>query len=201
MSTGTRHLRHLGLALAIALAAGGCALGPREPGTASSVPPSPTPTAPQAWTTFTSDRYGYAMDHPVDWHVREAPGEAFVPGMRPRSSGTDNFASPDAHRYGGDDGLVVVAALPLEGSETLDDFTARASTATPCGAGAARDPIMLDGEPAQSRYFTCGAHDWLQHTALHGDHGFIVWLVTTVPPGPGNRDINDQFLASFRFTE
>lgn len=43
--------------------------------------------------------------------------------------------------------------------------------------------------------------DWLQVTAIHGDRGYVVWLVATAPPLAHQRPVNQQFLESFHFTD
>ncbi len=166
-----------------------------------SAPVQPSPSASASWVTFTSDRYGYSIEHPADWRVLEQPGQPTMRRMEPRSAGTDTIASATAARYGGQDGVVVIWAVALETGETLDQFTARASGTTDCATAVAAESTTLDGEPAREHSFNCSSWDWIQVTAIHGDRGYVVWLVTTALPAPQDRPINDQFLASFEFTD
>ena len=187
-------------ALAVLWLAGCTASGAGAPSPAGS--PSELPSPSVAWTTFVSDRYGYAIEHPVDWSVREVGGNPLRVGQRLGSPGTDLIGPDDSFRYGSDDGMVAIFAKDPEPGETLEDFTLRHSRASACReAGARRDPTRLDGEPAEVRSFSCGAHRWLQLTAFHDGRAYVVWLVATAPPGPANRPANDQLLASFRFTD
>jgi hypothetical protein len=165
--------------------------------------PAPSDASPSvSWVTFTSDRYAYAIQHPADWTVTEQSGEVSLDGMEVGDPGTDLIRSPDSRRRGVDDGVVVVSAHDLQGSESLADFTQRVSMSAACGgSGFALDDTQLDGEPAEQRIFECDVWDWLQVTAIHGGRGYVVWLVATAPPLAHERPINDQFLATFRFTD
>jgi hypothetical protein len=163
--------------------------------------PVESSSAELPWVTFTSDRYGYSIEHPADWRVLEQAGEATMSRMEPRSAGTDTIASALASRYNGQDGAVVIWADELEEGESLDQFTARASGVTDCTTALPAEPTELGGEPARRHSFTCATWDWLQLTAIHDDRGYVMWLVTTMAPPPQDRPINDQFVASFRFTD
>lgn len=160
---------------------------------------APTSSAP--WVSFTSERYGYSIDHPADWRVLEQAGEVRLDGMRPESPGTDNLVSEAMARVGGRDGMLVISAHPLETGEDLVDFTVRASRATTCGTEFPARDADVGGEPALRHSFVCAGYDWLQYTAIHGDRGYVIWMLTTVGASPGDRPINDEFLASFRFTD
>jgi len=162
---------------------------------------SPHPTPSPAWVTFESDRYAYSIGHPVQWEVLEQDGAAELPGLRPRFPGTDTIATPQSHRDDGLEGTVMIAARDLEEDEALSNFTAKASLATPCGPGSDHDTTTLVGEPADYRRFQCGGTFWVQLTAQHGGRGYLVWLISVVPPHADERPINDQFLDTFRFTD
>ena len=123
-------------------------------------------------------------------------------GMRIGSPGTDLIASRDSIRFNSDDGALVVSAHELEGTESLADFTDRVSREAACGgSGHVLDDTVLGGEPAGHRTFACGAFNWIQVTALHADRGYVVWAVATAEPPAVERTINDEFLATFRFTD
>ena len=193
------------IALLASILTAACGVG--GPAVETAGQPSPTfasvePTPSPAWVTFSSDRHAYAIDHPADWRVLEQVGTPNLPGMRVRPAGTDTIASPTAARFDGDDGVVVVSSHELEPGESLEDFSTRVSHTAACRTdGYGHADTRLDGEPAESRKFSCSEWDWIQITAIHAGRGYVVWLVATMPPKPADRPINDQFLASFRFTE
>lgn len=159
------------------------------------------PSPSVASTTFTSERYGYSLQHPGDWVMREVTGDLYLDGMRPKSPGTDNLVPPLARRIGGEDGYVVISAHELLPNETLDEFSLRAAEATRCGPGSGWEPRTLGGEEALTRFFACGGYSWLQYAAFHAKRGYVVWLVATDAPLPQNRPVNDAILASFEFTD
>ena len=215
--SSTRSMSTVTVAMAVALTIGACASdatgSPSTPPATSqasaaqhsrSAAPesaSPHPTPSSAWETFESDRYGYSIGHPVDREVLEQDGAVELAGLRPRFPGTDTIATPRSHRDDGLEGTVVIAARELEAGEALSNFTARASLATPCGPGFDHDTTTLGGEPADQRTFECGGTFWVQIAALHGGRGYLVWLISVVPPHADERPINDQFLDTFRFTD
>ena len=158
--------------------------------------PSPSP----AWVTFTSERYGYAIDHPSDWRVQSQGGGVLPRGQELRAPGTDLIGSSEAFQT--DDGLISISAHDLEPGETLSEFTDRFSANAACGEVSVRsDTRLLGGEEAEDRDMTCSEWAWLQVTALHGDRGYVIWLVATAPPDPEQRPINHEILATFRFTD
>ena len=164
--------------------------------------PAPAPSSSPAWETFTSQRYGYTIQHPAGWRVTERGGDVRLEGMEIGSPGTDEIRSPESARLGLDDGTVVVSAHELEAGESLADFTERVSRSAACQTGGfALDPRQLDGEEAEQLIFECDVWDWLQVTAIHGDRGYVIWLVATAPPLAHDRLINEQFLETFHFTD
>lgn len=170
------------------------------PNIGTEAPPTATPSP--AWATFTSERYGYSIQYPSDWLASERGGAIRLNGMEIGSPGTDDFRSRDGLQRGVDDGVVVVSAHELEAGESLPDFTERVSQSAACqNGGFALDATQLDGEPAEQRIFECDVWDWLQVTAIHGDRGYVVWLVATEPPLAHKRPINQQWLTGFHFTD
>lgn len=189
--------------LAVGIVLAGCTAQGAGP-SSSAVPPhasaSPSASAKVEWTSFSSDRYAYTLEHPADWVVRETPGDVYIGGLRPGTPGTDLFIPPESARHGTDDGVVVVMAHDTLPDETLEEFTRRLSLGAACGSlGRARDPMTLGGEPAEVRTFACGGHDWLQLTALRDGRGYVLWAVATTHPRPTNRPVNDAIIASFAF--
>lgn len=170
--------------------------------TASDVPPSdtPAPTPVAAWTTFTSERFAYAIDHPADWRAVEGAGTANISELRPFTGGSDMIASEETHRFKHRHGLQVAVVEP-EAGQTLDAFTQ--SVHMPCGGPFEHEETTLDGEPAVQRSFRCdGNHPvYLQVTALHEGRGYLLWFMTIEPPLAPERPEYLTMLESFAFTE
>ena len=160
--------------------------------------PEPTPVA--EWATFTSERYGYAIDHPADWQARESAGTPIIPNLRPFVGGTDILASLETHRFKHRHGLLV-ASVELEPEQTLEEFTQ--SVHMPCGGPFFHEAGTLDGEPSETRHFRCdGNHPvYLQVTALHEGRGYVLWFMTIEPPIATERAEYQHMLQSFGFTD
>lgn len=201
-------MKHRPIAAALAGVAliGGCATpasdGPStEPSGSRRVDSSADPSPTSSWETFTSDRFGYSIGHPSDWEIREQVGEVSLQGLRPRHPGTDNIATPDSHQQGLRDGVVMIAVRDLQEEESLTEFTRAADEATTCGPPFGYDDVTLGGEPAEYSKFECATTFWVQVTAVHDGRGYLLWLISTTPPKADRRPINDQFLATFAFTD
>jgi hypothetical protein len=160
--------------------------------------PAPTPVA--AWTTFTSERFAYAIDHPADWRAVEGAGTANISELRPFTGGSDMIASEETHRFKHRHGLQVAVVEP-EAGQTLEEFTQ--SVHMPCGGPFEHEETTLDGEPAMQRSFRCdGNHPvYLQLTALHEGRGYLLWFMTIEPPLAPERPEYLTMLESFAFTE
>jgi hypothetical protein len=166
-------------------------------------PPDPTATPtpePIEWTRFTSDRYGYAMDHPSDWQALEKVGVSAVTALKPYGGGTDIFATADNLKWQTRHGMQV-ASFEVEDGTTLEDFTR--SVHMPCGGAAASEQWVLDGEPAIWRRFSCNLDrpTYVQVTALHAGRGYVLWLMSSEPPRAHERPEYDVILESFEFTD
>lgn len=199
MRISITRLAPLMLVILGACTAQGVAPQPSPTGGAVSSAPSPTPVT--EWASFASDRYGYSIEHPADWVVRQVPGSPYLEGVRVGSPGTDLLIPPDSARFGTDDGVVAVMAHELLDGETLEAFTERFSRAAACNSlGRPKDPVTLGGEIAEVRSFSCGGHNWLQLTALSAGRGYVLWAVGTTTPHPANRPVNEAIIGSFAFT-
>ena len=160
---------------------------------------SPAPTPVREWATFTSERHGYAVDHPADWRADEEFGAVFVSNLRPFNPGADTITTEEAHRYRTRYGLMV-ATEPVEPGTSLEEFTA--SIHRPCGGPSGDRAITLDGERASWGKFTCPDNKaYVQVTALHGDLGYVLWLMTSARPHASERPEYDAIVASFEFTD
>jgi hypothetical protein len=171
-------------------------------GAGADASPSATPSeGPIEWTTFVSDRYGYAVDHPADWRVVEQFGVPPVISMvRPFDEGADFIASDDAHRFKSRHGIQVVA-VETEAGQTLEDFTQ--SVHMPCGGPNAEQATKLAGEEAVYRTFRCNSNRpvYIQVTALHEGRGYLLWLMTSFPPNADERPEYQSMIESFEFTD
>jgi hypothetical protein len=171
-------------------------------GAGADASPSATPSeGPIEWTTFVSDRYGYAIDHPSDWRVVEQFGVPPIISMvRPFDEGADFIASDDAHRFKSRHGLQVVA-VEAEAGQTLAEFTQ--SVHMPCGGPNAEQAMTLAGEEAVYRTFRCNSNRpvYIQVTALHEGRGYLLWLMTSFPPNADERPEYQAMIESFEFTD
>jgi hypothetical protein len=173
---------------------------PLEDGPNDTPTPTPVPTPVTAWTTFTSERYSYAIDIPADWEAREGAGTPNIPKLRPFTGGSDMLASLETHRFQHRHGLQV-ASVEVDPDQALDEFTS--SVHMPCGGPGAHEEATLDGEPAIHRTFRCdGNHPvYLQVTAFHEGRGYVLWFMTIEPPEAPVRAEYLAMLESFRFTD
>jgi hypothetical protein len=181
------------LLIAVILAA--CQGGAGTP----SVTASPTP-GPIEWTTFESERYGYAVDYPVGWKIVEQFGVSVIPGLRPFDAGTDYIATEDNHRYRTREGLQV-ASVEVSPEVTLDAFTN--SVHMPCGGANTNEEVTLAGEDAIYREFSCNSNRpyYLQLTALHGGRGYVLWFMTSFGTRADDRPEYRVMIDSFAFTD
>jgi hypothetical protein len=167
--------------------------------------PTPTPVATSPWglsgqlATFTSPRYAYSMDHPVEWTVRKAT-ESLVEGSAPwiDGAGVDYTSSNPATDVTTTPG-VIVGATHLTAGRTLESWTELVAVAT-CGTPAARGTMTIDGESgALLEYAACFGLHHLWATVIHDGIGYhIVWI------GPTTTEVQDRALfetiaATFRF--
>jgi hypothetical protein len=167
---------------------------------APSAPPTPTPTPELRWETFVSERYGYSVEHPAHWEPREKVGVAVFSVLRPFSPGTDIFTTPEDHKFYTRHGLQVAVA-EVEPGTTLEDFTR--AVHMPCGGPTLNEEIVLDGEPALLRKFSCDSNRpvYLQVSALHDGRGYLLWLMTIQRPFAHERPEYRAIIDSFEFTD
>ena len=188
--------RALGSWLLLSLLVTACGLtGP------SSMPtPTPGPTPVAEWATFESDRHGYAIDHPADWVAQEKVGSTDFSILRPYNSGADFITSPDHHKALTRHGVQVAAAEVEPGTELMELTN---DVYMSCGGPWAEEEITLDGEPAISRTFSCNGNRpvYVQVTAIHGELGYVLWLMTSERPHADDRDEYETIVDSFRFTD
>jgi hypothetical protein len=186
-----------GALLILVLAACSAAPSPTPRPTAD---PTPDPTPVAEWATFTSERFGYAIDHPADWEAHVNPGTPILRNLRPYVGGTDVIASLESHRFQHRHGLQV-ASLEVDPAQTLEELTN--SVHMPCGGPNHQEETTLDGEPALIRHFRCdGNHPvYIQATTIHEGRGYVLWLMTIEPPIATERPEYRHMLDSFAFTD
>jgi len=167
--------------------------------------PTPTPVATSPWglsgqmVTFISPHYGYSIDHPIEWGVRQAT-EGLVEAGAPwiDSPGVDYTSSNPATDVTFTPGVIVGATQVLAG-RTLDEWTDLV-TVTTCGSPNVRGPMTIDGDSgALLEYAACFGLHHLWATVIHEGIGYhIVWI------GPTTTEVQDRALfekiaATFRF--
>ena len=167
--------------------------------------PAPTPAATSPWglsgqmVTFTSPRYGYSMDHPLEWTVRRAT-EGLVEGGAPwiDSPGVDYTSRNPATDVTLTPG-VIVGATAVTAGRTLDDWTDLV-TVTTCGPPDARGAMTVDGESgALLEYANCYGLHHLWATVIHDGIGYhIVWIGPTKSEAE-DRALFDAMATTFRF--
>jgi hypothetical protein len=168
--------------------------------------PSPTPSSPPATPAFglsgdvvayTSPWYGYTIDRPAEWSVREATEDLAELGPPWIDSTVVDYvaAQPAGALVPG----IIVASTELAPGRTLDEWTDLTTVAT-CGPLESRQSIPVDGETGLLlEYPRCLGYHHLWVTVVRGTTGFhIVWISL---PGTEAEDrlAFERVLASFRF--
>ncbi len=168
-------------------------------GGSPSVVTSPSPE-PIEWTTFESERYGYAVDYPLGWKVVEQVGTSVISGLRPFDPGADYFATVDDHRYRTRQGLQV-ASVEVEPDVTLNEFSN--SVHMPCHGANTDEETTLAGEDAVYREFSCNSNRpyYLQLTVLHGGRGYVLWFMSSFGTRADEREDYQVMIDSFAFTD
>lgn len=209
------HVRALaGIAAVVAIAVGALILRPgssssgigagqsasRSP---SSAPPSPEAlaTVPIGWTTYTSSRIAYSIDHPAEWIVTPATQDWPSTGLPdPTSPAYDVFLfrqEPIGTR-------LLVSSDPLEAGEDAAGRLAemdRASAAHGCQSSD-RHTITIDGVSARQEDQVCVDHgtDYLIEVLITNNSRFYkIILFSNAAFTDEDRATVDRVLASFRF--
>ena len=207
-TTPMSNVMRLVAAIAIAVVAASVAFNVFRPSGGVGVGASPSPTvtpaptpSPQSsptpltagWTTYTSNRYGFTIGHPVDWTVRAADHNYTSPtdGM---TQATEGFIAPDA--------AVLVSAwsvvVPVGTSANTWIQTYCPKSTTPCtGIQSRAVPVTMDGHAGVLVPFTSD----IQAFFLVGNRMYIVaeWRPefdqTVLPYGSG-RLLVEGFLST-----
>lgn len=165
---------------------------------AESAAPSAAPTVPTEWTTYTSDRYGYAIDYPSDWIATPAAkdwpstGESY-----PDDNAVDKWALPP-----GDPNwvLMFVSSVALSPDELPADRIAKldADNAQFCQLSNTRD-VTIGGVAARREDGKCFGSDYMDQVALvNGDRFYLIYLLSAQPFSETSLGTFEHFLGSFR---
>jgi hypothetical protein len=164
----------------------------------SSAAPSPTPSPSLAWETFTSDRFGYRVELPVDW-LHSAPVDDLPDDLYPgdESAYADRWDQP-VQRFP----YVVIAVIDPE-PETDAAWLERnvASAVAMCDAS---DPVAVgvDGATAERRTAACGAGVATEFVLLtHAGRTYSIEINAATSDAATASAILDHVLESFTFTD
>lgn len=214
-TVAARHAEEVGMAsrfmiglslVAIILAGCGAAGSPSVEASAAVVPslaaesasPSAAATVPAEWKTYTSDRYGYAIDAPSDWIATPAAkdwpptGESY-----PDDNAIDKWALPP-----GDPNwvLMFVSSIALSPGELPADRIAKldADNAQFCQLSNRRD-VTTGGVPARREDGKCFGSDSMDQVALvNGDRFYLIYLLSAQPFSETSKATFEHFLGSFK---
>jgi hypothetical protein len=174
-----------------------------------SVFPSASPTAaaatasPSGSTTplsepFTSRRYGYRFERPVDWQVEESTrpwgiGEVVAPDLE----SLDRFLVPSSNP-GSPTGFVGVASQPIAAGDTaetwLDGYKARFQTAnhTQCRPYLPSDwePSTAAGATGSMLRFTCDGIAIVDFITVRAGRGWVI---------SGDRALVEHLISTLQF--
>jgi hypothetical protein len=164
---------------------------------AASFSPSAGATVPTDWTTYTSTRYGYAIDAPSDWIATPAAkdwpssGESY-----PDDNAIDKWALPP-----GDPNwvLMFVSSVALSPGEVAADRIAKldADNAQFCQLSNRQD-VTVGGVAARREDGTCFGSDYMDQVALvNGDRFYLIYLLSGQPFSATSKATFGHFLDSF----
>lgn len=172
----------------------------------TSVPPSasqPTialagTTVPGAWTTYTSPRYGYAVDYPTDWKLtpatRDWPSDY---GTYPDGNAVDGWDAPTFDPWI----MMFVLSVQLSKGESAADRIAKLDkdNAAACELGHRHD-VTVDGVAARQEDGMCFQSDYISQIAVvHSGRFYFIYLLSGSPFSDTTLATFNRFVASFRF--
>lgn len=170
---------------------------------------SPAPIDPATWVPYTSERFGYTLDHPADWTISPSRFD-WEPGTihSEESQWPDELSDPEGGYNGG--GYTIYAGRQaLEPGQTPESWAAQYITDKALDAGgvcgdistARYEPVDIDGETGQRIDMVCaGASFYTAAIVVHDGSAYLVAIAT-----PSNSrdaravELFDAVLASFRF--
>ena len=217
----------VGVAAVLMVAAGGLyLLAPRDapgvggavatptPSASPSVAPSPSPSAaatptpidPATWVPYTSERYGYTLDHPADWTIKPSQSD-WQPGTihSELSQWADVISDPQG-------GYTIFAGRQdLETGQTPESWTAQYISNKAADAGGAGgvcgdisteryEQVEIDGETGSRIAMVCVTTFYTAAIVVHDGSAYLVALATVADSGNARAiELFDAVLASFRF--
>jgi hypothetical protein len=174
-----------------------------------SATPTPAPIDPATWVAYTSERFGYTLEHPADWTIKPSQLD-WEPGAihSELSQWPDELNDPEGGYAAG--GYTIYAGRQgLETSQTPEAWAAQYISNKVLDAGGIcgdisadqYEPIEIDGEIGQRIEMVCASSAF--YTAVFAVHDGSAYLVALATPS-NSRDARaiellDAVLASFRF--
>ena len=173
------------------------------------------PAGTERTRTFESTRYGYALELPAGWYVRDEGAGEWGPGeLSYVGAGTDAFEEdypgrgPGSPDYPGVTyGLYVSSAevpvaAELAGWVALLGETVRRTSS--CSEEPDPQPVTVGGEPAGTlvydRAACAGDHHTVVLGVIHAGRGYALTWLAKAGEADARRAVLDEVLASFRFT-
>jgi hypothetical protein len=170
---------------------------PSSPVTPSSLP-SAEATIPTAWTTYTSTRYGYAIDAPNDWRASPARRDWPADGdTYPDDDAVDRWTNPPGSPYWV---LMFVLSVAMAPGETAADRMAKvdADNSNYCQMKDRR-AITVDSVAGRREDGRCFGSDYIDEVALVNDGRFyFIYLLSATPFSEVTKATFEHFLGSFR---
>jgi hypothetical protein len=162
-------------------------------------PPAAAPTVPIDWTTYTSSRFAYSIDHPASWSLTPAASDWPKIGLPEKGGQTmDVFGQTPS-------GISVwVTSVPVtSANDTAALLAAFDSQNTAfCNSTSNRHDITLDGVAMRQEDQVCAQSvQVVEVLGASKDRFFEINLVSSSERGLSdtNRATFDRFLSSFRF--
>ena len=176
--------------------------------------PSPSPSAfeaidPATWVPYTSERYGYTLEHPADWSIKPSqidwqPGTIHSELSQWPDEISDAQGGFNARGY-----TIYAGRQDLETGQTPESWTAQYITNKALdGTDACGDistdryaPVEIDGETGQRIEMVCvSTQFYTAAIVVHDGSAYLVALATLADSGNGRAvELFDAVLASFRF--
>jgi hypothetical protein len=179
-------------ALIVALVIGGCAPASPAPELEGSASPS---SSAVAWTTHTSERFGFSIDLPGEWRYRPAT-EDWPAGEYPTggSAYTDNFEQPPDPFP-----TVDIVTQPLANDMTPEEFLSwlDIENAKLCTVEST-EAVTVDGIEGRLQRQTCGYNAW-EVAVFDGNRVYLIYWLGSPSRIEAERPIMERAIASFRF--
>jgi hypothetical protein len=179
---------------------------------ADSLSPSPSTFEaidPATWVPYTSERYGYTLEHPADWTIKPSQSD-WLPGTihSETSQWPDEISDPQGGDAAG--GYTMFAGRQdLEAGQTPESWTAEYISNKSLDAGGVcgdistdqYEPVEIDGETGHRIEMVCaGAAFYTAAIVVHDGSAYLAAVATQSNSRDARAvELFDAFLASFRF--